>query len=158
MLTTHSKILCGLLLTAVATLAVGCQMLQEMTPTEPTQSEYIPIEYHRFVSGVYVDELANKYVTVDCRFNSTMAGTLPGGYSSTRYMSFFAVAPSMQGQMESPQPLNVIVPKDLADIVFSLKYGDSIRIKGRAIEVYTQRLGGQMFRSLMLQANLIEKL
>lgn len=158
---THGNLvpaLFGLSLALIVSLLSSCQMLQDMTPTESTQGEYIPIEFRKFVSGVYVDELANKYVQVDCRFNSTMAGTLPGGFSPSRYMSFIGVAPSLQGQIESPEILNIVVPKDLADIVFSFKYGDSIRIKGRAIVVFKQRMGGPTFKSLMIQANVVEKL
>ena len=143
---------------SVATLTVilaSCQTV-DMTSRAPTQMAYVPVEFRKFVSGVYVNELANKYVQVDCRFSSTMAGTLPGGLSPNRYMSFMAIAPSVQ---ESPESLNVVVPKDIADIVFSLKHGDSIRVKGRALEVTSQRRsGGPIFKSLVLQANLIEKL
>src|SRR5262245_6247760 len=90
----------------------GCQT----TPTADTKINYIPAEYRKLVSGVFVDELANKYVQVDCRFMSTMAGTLPRGFSPNRYMSFMVVAPT-EG-LEAPEPLTVVAPKDLADVVF----------------------------------------
>jgi hypothetical protein len=138
-------------------LLTGCEMMN-MTPTATTQTEYVPVEYRRFVSGVYVAELKNKFVQVDCRFSSTMSGTLPGGLSPDRYMAFLAVAPIPGNILESPEPLTVVLPKDIADVVFSLQHGDPIRIKGQALEVFAQRGGGSVYRNLILQANLIEKL
>jgi len=153
--TAHPNIVRILSLATLMVILASCQTV-DMTSRAPTQMEYVVVEFRRFVSGVYVNELANKYVQVDCRFSSTMAGTLPGGLSPNRYMSFMAIAPSVQ---ESPESLNVVVPKDIADIVFSLKHGDNIRVKGRALEVTSQRRsGGPIFKSLVLQANLIEKL
>jgi hypothetical protein len=115
------------------------------------------VEYRKLVSGVFVSELANKYIQVDCRFGSTMAGTLPGGLSPNRYMAFMVMAPSHGGLLEAPEPLNIVVLKDLADTVFSLKHGDSLRIKGRAVEVIARRGAGNAFRNLIVEANLIEK-
>jgi hypothetical protein len=125
-------------------------------PPKPSQSEYLDIDYRRFVSGVYVDELANKYVKLDCRFAYTMAGTLPGGYSYRRYMSFEAVSPIHR---ESAESLTVVVPKDVAvaDVVFTLRHGENIKVYGRAVPVITRTVAGQIYKSLILQADLIQK-
>ncbi|MBI5119307.1 hypothetical protein HZA56_22795 [Candidatus Poribacteria bacterium] len=135
----------------------GCQGLLPMVPPKPSQSEYLAVDYQRFVSGVYVDELANKYLKLECRFSSIMAGTLPGGYSTARYMSFLAISPGGYG-IESPGHLTVVVPKDIADIVFTLRHGEQIQVYGRAVPVIVQRkFGGGVFKSLVLEADLIQK-
>ena len=136
----------------------GCAELLPTVPPKPAQGEYLEVEYRKFVSGVYVDELANKYVKINCTYSSTMAGTLPGGYPSQRYMSFLAVSPTYPN-ITAPEILNVVVPKDLADMIFALKHGDSITVYGRAVPaVYQRTLGGRsVYKSLILQADLIEK-
>jgi len=119
------------------------------------QTEYIDVDYRRFVSGLYVNELRNKYVKIDCAFASMMAGSLPSGYSSN-YMSFFVTAPAGFSS-EAPGMLTVVAPKSLADIVFSLRSRDQIQIRGRAIETIARRTTGTVFRNLILQADGIEK-
>ncbi|MBI4657779.1 MAG: hypothetical protein HY735_02820 [Verrucomicrobia bacterium] len=144
----------GLLALCVALL--GCEMLQPNAPTKHTQTSYIPVEYRKFVSGVFVDDLKNKYVRVECAFSSTMSGTLPGGYSPSRYMAFDAMA--FGAGLEAPETLTVVVPKDLADIVFTLTHADRLRIGGRAVVVTVSTVGGRIFRQLILEATSIEKI
>ena len=125
-------------------------------PPKPSQSEYLDVDYRRFISGVYVDELANKYVKLDCRFSSIFAGTLPGGYSPTRYMSFLAISP--EGfRIESPGHLTIVVPKDIADIVFTLRHGQSIKVYGLAVPIIIRTVGGRVYKSLIIEMDLIEK-
>ena len=71
-------------------------------------------------------------------------------------MSFFVTGPSGLSP-EAPGMLTVVAPKSLADIVFSLRSRDQIQIRGRAIETITRRTTGTVFRSLILQADEIEK-
>lgn len=131
----------------------GCAMVSP----KPSQSEYLVVDYRRFVSGVYVDGLANKYVRVTCQFSSIMAGTLPGGYSTAGHMSFLAVSPTGYG-IESPERLTIVVPKDIADIVFTLRHGDQIQVSGLAVPVFSRRrFGDSVFKSLILEADLIQK-
>ena len=91
---------------------------------------------------------------LDCRFSSIFAGTLPGGYSPARYMSFEAVSPIHR---ESAEPLTVVVPKDVADVVFTLRHGENIKVYGRAVPVITRTLVGKIYKSLIIQADLIQK-
>ena len=135
----------------------ACTGLLATIPPKPSQSEYLAVDYRRFVSGVYVDELANKYVKLDCSFSSIMAGTLPGGYSSDRYMAFRVVSPTGLA-IETPEHLTIVIPKDLADIVFTLRHGDQIKAYGRAVPaIYRRPVGGALFKSLVLEADLIQK-
>lgn len=117
-------------------ISFGCQSIQSGIPSKQSQMEYLDVDYRRFVSGVYVDELANKYVKLNCSFSSTMAGILPGGYSSARYMAFQVVSPSGHS-METPGMLTVVVPKDIADVVFTLRHGDGINVYGQAVPAVT---------------------
>jgi hypothetical protein len=141
-------------LSAMAILLIGCASMP-ISKSATTQTEYIDVDYRRFVSGLYVNELRNKYVKMDCAFASMMAGTLPSGYPSN-YMSFFVTAPAGL-RAEAPDMLTVVAPKSFADIVFSLRRGDQIQIRGRAIETTTRRTTGAVFRNLILQADGIEK-
>lgn len=144
---------CGLVCTPI--FLGGCNIPLVQAPI-PTQSTYIDVEYRRFVSGVYVNELRNKYVKLDCTFSSTMAGSLPRGYSSNNYMSFLALAPE-SAIIDAPQPTTVVVPRDLADIVFSLRHGDQIQVRGQAIETINRTIAGNVFRSLIIQAHGLQK-
>jgi hypothetical protein len=141
-------------LSAAAMVLLGCGSMPFNKPV-PVQTEYIDVDYRRFVSGLYVNELKNKYVKMDCAFASMMAGTLPAGYPSN-YMSFFVTGPAGLSA-EAPGMLTVVAPKSLADIVFSLRSRDRIQIRGRAIETTSRRPTGSVFRSLILQADGIEK-
>jgi hypothetical protein len=141
-------------LSAAAMVLLGCGSMPFPKPV-PMQTEYIDVDYRRFVSGLYVNELKNRYVKMDCAFASMMAGTLPSGYPSS-YMSFFVTGPAGLSP-ETPGMLTVVAPKSLADIVFSLRSRDQIQIRGRAIETITRRTTGSVFRSLILQADGIEK-
>jgi hypothetical protein len=142
-------------LAAMAMVLLGCGSVPFQKPA-PIQTEYIDVDYRRFVSGLYVNELKNKYVKMDCAFASIMPGTLPSGYSSNNYMSFFVTGPAGLGP-EAPGMLTVVAPKGFADVVFSLRRGDRIEIRGKAIETITRRTTGSVFRSLILQADGIEK-
>jgi len=93
---------------------------------------------------------------MDCAFASMMAGMVPSGYSSNNYMSFFVTGPTGLSA-EAPGMLTVVAPKSFADIVFSLRRGDRIAIRGRAMETIARRTTGSVFRSLILQADGIEK-
>src|SRR6266576_2829659 len=92
-------------LSAVAIVLLGCGSMPFDKPV-PVQTEYIDVDYRRFVSGLYVNELKNKYVKMDCAFASMMAGTLPSGYPSN-YMSFFVTAPTGLSA-EAPGMLTVV--------------------------------------------------
>lgn len=142
-------------LSVVAMVLLGCGSMPFNKPV-PVQTEYIDVDYRRFVSGLYVNELKNKYVKMDCAFASMMAGSLPSGYPSNNYMSFFVTGPSGLSP-EAPGMLTVVAPKSLADIIFSLRSRDQIQIRGRAIETISRRTTGSVFRNLILQADGIEK-
>jgi|ERR1017187_3310288 hypothetical protein len=151
---THTKMLGCLSATVATVILAGCQAL-DTTPRPDTQSQYRPVEYRRLVSGIFVSELANKYIQVDCRFSGESAGTLPGGLSPDEYISFYAMAPA--GESVTTEGLKVVAPKNMIDLVFSLKYGDSIRIKGRAREVEKRSAVGKVWSDLVVEAKLIEK-
>jgi len=142
-------------LAAVTMVLVGCGSTPFNKPV-PVQTEYIDVDYRRFVSGLYVNELRNKYVKMDCAFASMMAGSLPSGYPSNNYMSFFVTGSSGLSP-EAPGMLTVVAPKSLADIVFSLRSRDQIQIRGKAIETIARRTTGSVFRNLILQADGIER-
>jgi hypothetical protein len=142
-------------LSVVAMVLLGCGSVPFQKPAS-VQTEYIDVDYRRFVSGLYVNALRNKYVRMDCAFASMMAGSLPSGYPSNNYMSFFVTGPTGLSA-EAPGMLTVVAPKSFADAVFSLRRGDRIEIRGRAIETIARRTTGSVFRSLILQADGIEK-
>ena len=142
-------------LSVLVMVLLGCGSIPFQKPA-PLQTEYIDVDYRRFVSGLYVNELRNKYVKVDCAFASMMAGTLPSGYPRNNYISFFVTGPSGLSP-EAPGMLTVVAPKSLADIVFSLRSHDQIQIRGKAVETITRRTTGTVFHSLILQADGIEK-
>lgn len=144
----------------ISTALYGCGITLESLrpPPKPTQSEYIDVDYQRFVSGVYVQELANKYVKVRCSYGFTMGGTLPGGYSPNHYLSFRGMTPNIRRNFATPEMLTVVLPKDLADIVFGLKHGDELVVYGRAVPAVITYGGWKSYSSLILEADRIEKI
>ena len=101
----------------VAFVLVGCAGLPSLSTNHiavPTQASYIEVDYRRFVSGVYVNELGGKYVQVKCTFSSTMSSLLPNGYSPNQYMAFTAIAPvakdNIQAVLSSPEMLTIDMP------------------------------------------------
>ncbi|MHB8523494.1 MAG: hypothetical protein ACYDH9_22425 [Limisphaerales bacterium] len=141
---------------AFAAILVGCDTLQPTTPRPPAAqppAAYLDVPYAKFVSGVYVDELKDKYVSITCTFYSVMAGVVPGGFSPDRYLAFKVVAPSAM----TPGGLTVVAPKEMADAVFALKYGEAIVAHGRAFEVIVTEDSGKVFRSLALEAQKVER-
>lgn len=146
----------ALLSLAFAASLAGCgdlQLSDRRPPPAPAQASYLDVPYAKFVSGVYVDELKDKYVSITCTFYSVMAGVVPGGFSPDRYLAFKVVAPSGM----TPGGLTVVAPKEMADAVFALKYGEGIVARGRAFEVIVTQDNGSVFRSLALEAQKIEK-
>jgi len=45
----------------------------------------------------------------------------------------------------------------VADVVFTLRHGENIKVYGRAVPVITRTVAGQIYKSLILQADLIQK-
>src|SRR6266498_4074971 len=102
-----------------ATPFIGCQVT---SPTQPAQRAYIDVEFKKFVSGVFVDDLKDKFVRLQCRYISTIAGRVPGGYNPDNWMAFTAGSPP--GGELVPARVTVVAPKQMADDVFALKHGD----------------------------------
>ena len=133
----------------------GCAGGQVVSP-QPPPTKYLAVEYQRFVSGVGVDALANKYVRLRCRFSSMMRGRIPGGYSPARYVSFKAVAPTGPGS-NSPEDVIIVVPKDRAASVFALRHLEHIQVEGRAVPAIVRRGQNVLFNGLVLEADAIQK-
>jgi hypothetical protein len=142
-------------LTSLTTTFLGCVSMP-IQRSAPAQTDYIDVDYRRFVSGLYVNELKNKYVKIDCAFVS-MGGAVASlsGYPSN-YMSFAVTGPAGLS-LETPGTLSVVIPKNFADVIFSLRHGDQIQIRGRAIETVNRGARGSVVRILILQADGIQK-
>jgi hypothetical protein len=135
---------------------IGCDELQISNPRSPAgspQASYLDVPYAKFVSGVYVDELKDKYVRIRCAFYSVMAGVVPGGFSTDRYLAFKVVSPAEM----IPGGLTVVAPKEMGDAIFALKYGEGIVASGRAFEVIVTQDNGKVYRSLALEAQKVER-
>jgi len=133
----------------------SCATLKQPT-LEPTQREYISVDYNRFTSGTFVREFKNKYVKIEATFASQAAEALPEGYSADRYVAFWAASRSGYGP-ESPKYLTVVVPKHTADLVFELKHGEPVTLYGLAVPVITTSRIGKTYEDLILEAQRVEQ-
>jgi hypothetical protein len=138
-------------LIGLAVTLAGCVSMP-VQRSAPTETEYIEVDYRRFVSGLYVNELKNKYVKINCAF--AYMGVSPG--DSSNYVSFLVTGPSGFG-VETPAMLTVVIPKTFVDLIFSLRNGDQIQVRGRAIETVNRGARGSVVRILILHAHGIEK-
>ncbi len=129
----------------------GCVPIPVQRST-PLETDYMEVDYRRFVSGLYVNELKNKNVKIDCAFGS-MGGSVD--YSSN-YMTFLVTGPS-GFSIETPGMLTVVIPKNFAAIIFSLRHGDQIQVRGKAVESINRGARGSVVRMLYLQAAGIQK-
>ncbi len=88
------------------------------------------------------------------------AELLPGGYSSGRNLAFMAANPE-PASTPFPRPLIVVVPKDMADAIFTLKTGDKIVVYGKATPVRQYGVTGAIMkrgvRNLILEAHRLDR-
>src|SRR5712691_6776309 len=90
----------GLALVIVATLDVaGCST---SPPSPRTAQDYVQVEFGKFVSGAFVDELSGKLVRMNMAYHSQDPRMLPEGYSSGKALAFWAVAPQVEIAAASP--------------------------------------------------------
>jgi len=133
---------------------VGCKTSSSTKPSLPPvrpQAEYTEVEFKRFVSGVYVDDLTDKFVRLHCRYISTIAGRVPAGYKADKWMALTVGYPP-GGEMV-PAHVTVVAPKDMDDAIFAYKHGDGIEVRGQARLV----VRGARYKTLIIQADAIEK-
>ena len=85
-------------------------------PAPGAIQEYMEIEFGRFASGAFVNELSGKLVKMRAAFYAQHPKLLPGGYSDARHVAFQIVDP----QSWNPTALTVVVaPKQMADAILS---------------------------------------
>ncbi len=136
----------------------GCQSTGTNEPSAvvaPRQVEYIDIEYRKLVAGVFVDDLKDKFIKLRCRFVLASAGQVPRGYNPDKWLAFSVGSPLAT---DMPAYTTVVIPKQMAESVLALNAGDQVEVRGQArIVVVGSRLVGILHKSLMIQADSIEK-
>ena len=131
---------------------VSCSMLQEKLQVKPPLGEYSPVDFEKLITPMFIDDYSNKYVKVNCSFY--LKSRVPQGLSDTEYFAFTVKGPS--GAF-TPEDLDVIGPKRLADLYLSLRSGDQITVYGQAHQIVERNVAGATYRKLAIMADSIEK-